>query len=164
MGSRDRMLVRRHCGCNPRWGDRLLQWATRAISDSLLSVRIVIGTGQLLTVSATSNADLFWGIKDAGFNYGVVTEATYRIYDFTNEGQAMSADMTFPASRNGSIWQLLKAFVGNQPSELALKVAVGFEPTTGVCRSLVSTDLLHTRSMNDHRCLDYGENMEKTGN
>ncbi|MCJ1397126.1 hypothetical protein MMC11_000318 [Xylographa trunciseda] len=102
------------------------------ISDSLHSVRMVTGTGELLTASATSNADLFWGIKGAGFNYGVVTEATYRVYNHTNGGEAMSADMMFPATFNGSIWETVKGFVGKQPKALSLNVAIGFEPTIGL--------------------------------
>lgn len=102
------------------------------ISDSLLSARIITGKGELLTASATSNSHLFWAIKGAGFNYGVVTEATFQLYDQTNGGEAMNADMMFPASANGSVWKAIAGFVGNQPKELSLNAAVVFRPGTGV--------------------------------
>ncbi|KAI4154349.1 MAG: hypothetical protein LQ340_001728 [Diploschistes diacapsis] len=102
------------------------------ISDSLLSARIITGKGELLTASATSNSHLFWAIKGAGFNYGVVTEATFQLYDQTNGGEAMNADMMFPASANGSVWKAIAGFVGNQPKELSLNAAVVFRPGTGL--------------------------------
>jgi FAD/FMN-containing dehydrogenase len=41
---------------------------------------VVTASGQILTVSATENADLFWGIRGAGCNFGVVTEFVLRLH------------------------------------------------------------------------------------
>ena len=41
---------------------------------------MVTASGQILTVSATENADLFWGIRGAGCNFGVVTEFVLRLH------------------------------------------------------------------------------------
>lgn len=41
--------------------------------DSLVSVRLVTADGRLITVSATSNPDLFWAIRGAGSNFGIST-------------------------------------------------------------------------------------------
>jgi FAD/FMN-containing dehydrogenase len=41
--------------------------------DNLLAVAIVTADGQVRTASQTENADLFWAVRGAGSNFGVVT-------------------------------------------------------------------------------------------
>jgi FAD/FMN-containing dehydrogenase len=49
-------------------------------SDNLLSVDIVTADGQFRTASATAHADLFWGVRGGGGNFGVVTSFEYQLY------------------------------------------------------------------------------------
>ena len=37
-----------------------------------------------MTASEDSNTDLFWALRGAGHNFGIVTEWEYRIYDINN--------------------------------------------------------------------------------
>ena len=87
---------------------------------------MISGTGEYLNVSRTKEPDLFWGMKGAGFNFGVVMSLTYQVYNATNAGQAMNADMTFSASQNGSLWNLTRTFVGHQPKELSIVFSVAY--------------------------------------
>jgi FAD/FMN-containing dehydrogenase len=48
--------------------------------DNLVSVDIVTADGQLQTVSATENEDLFWAVRGAGSNFGVVTSFEFRAH------------------------------------------------------------------------------------
>ncbi|KAL5042448.1 hypothetical protein BDW71DRAFT_211204 [Aspergillus fruticulosus] len=54
------------------------------IIDNLRSARVVVADGQVLTVSDTENADLFWAIRGAGQNFGVVVEFTFQAYKRPN--------------------------------------------------------------------------------
>lgn len=101
-----------------------------AISDSLASVDMVIANGTLITASEHENKELFWAIKGAGFNFGVVTSFTYNTYDYPNAGQAMTADMTFPATQNGTLWAFAKSWIGRQPKELSITFSILFDPAS----------------------------------
>lgn len=50
-------------------------------TDQLISARIVLADGTTTTVDESSNPDLFWGIRGAGHNFGVVTNVKIKIYD-----------------------------------------------------------------------------------
>lgn len=47
--------------------------------DNLLSVEIVTADGSVLTASEEENPDLFWGVRGAGSNFGVVTSMLFRM-------------------------------------------------------------------------------------
>jgi FAD/FMN-containing dehydrogenase len=48
--------------------------------DNVLAVDIVTADGQLRTASATENADLFWAVRGAGANFGVVTSFAFQLH------------------------------------------------------------------------------------
>ena len=97
--------------------------------DALVSVKLVTATGDLLTASTTENEDLFWGIRGAGFNFGIVTEATYKVFDTTYEGKVLEGDFAFPASANRSIFEIIKSYDETLPAELSLSVVLTYNAT-----------------------------------
>ena len=99
--------------------------------DGLLSVRMVTGTGAMIDVSATSNPDLYWGMRGAGFNFGIVTSATYQVYDRTNNGQTMNADFRFHASQNASLYEFARSYVGKQPDAFSIDIAIAYNKDFG---------------------------------
>jgi FAD/FMN-containing dehydrogenase len=48
--------------------------------DNVRSVQIVTADGQLRTASATENEDLFWAVRGAGSNFGVVTSFEFQLH------------------------------------------------------------------------------------
>jgi FAD/FMN-containing dehydrogenase len=48
--------------------------------DNLVSAEIVTAEGQVRTASATENPDLFWAIRGAGSNFGVVTSFEFQLH------------------------------------------------------------------------------------
>lgn len=51
------------------------------VIDNLLEVEIVLVDGSVVWASETVNEELFFGIRGAGVNFGVVTKFTYKAYD-----------------------------------------------------------------------------------
>ncbi|KAF2873888.1 FAD-dependent oxidase [Massariosphaeria phaeospora] len=100
------------------------------ITDALVSARVVTGVGNIVTASRTQNSDLFWGLQGAGFNFGVVVEATYEIYDLTNGGNVVNADYVFPAPANRSFYQAMKDVSATMPAELSLLSLLFYDPNT----------------------------------
>ncbi|KAF2788207.1 FAD binding domain-containing protein [Melanomma pulvis-pyrius CBS 109.77] len=48
--------------------------------DNILSMRVAIATGEVITVSKSSYPDLFWAMRGAGPNFGVVISATFNAW------------------------------------------------------------------------------------
>jgi FAD/FMN-containing dehydrogenase len=48
--------------------------------DQLLSVDLVTAEGELLRASEDENADLFWGVRGGGGNFGIVTEFRFNLH------------------------------------------------------------------------------------
>lgn len=46
--------------------------------DNVLSLRVVLASGDIVTVSSTSYPDLFWALRGAGPNFGIVLSATIK--------------------------------------------------------------------------------------
>ena len=51
-----------------------------AAVDNLLSVDLVTADGELVTASEDRDPDLFWGVRGAGGNFGIVTSFEYRLH------------------------------------------------------------------------------------
>ncbi|KAM7188985.1 hypothetical protein V8F33_010319 [Rhypophila sp. PSN 637] len=91
--------------------------------DALLSVRLVTSDGRLLQVSETSYPDLFWGIRGAGANFGIVTAATFRLHKTKSGGdggKVLNMDFVYTADRAPAYFKALETFRSRSvPANLA---------------------------------------------
>ncbi|KAJ4405223.1 hypothetical protein N0V91_005382 [Didymella pomorum] len=53
--------------------------------DNIISLRVVTSSGSVLTVDKSSNPDLFWALRGAGPNFGIVVSATVTALPATAE-------------------------------------------------------------------------------
>jgi FAD/FMN-containing dehydrogenase len=61
--------------------------------DNVASYEVVTAAGEVVHASANENAELYWGLRGGGGNFGVVSEFEFRIHPV--EPAALSADWTF---------------------------------------------------------------------
>ncbi|KAF2846305.1 FAD-binding domain-containing protein [Plenodomus tracheiphilus IPT5] len=53
--------------------------------DNIISLRVILATGDIVTASTTSYPDLFWALRGAGPNFGIVVSATVKSTPATTE-------------------------------------------------------------------------------
>jgi FAD/FMN-containing dehydrogenase len=51
-----------------------------ATCDNVISLDVVTADGEMLTASQEQNSDLFWAMRGAGANFGIVTSFRYRLH------------------------------------------------------------------------------------
>ncbi|KAK3933876.1 hypothetical protein QBC46DRAFT_430719 [Diplogelasinospora grovesii] len=68
-------------------GHGWLQGHYGLVADQIISYNVVLANGTLRTV--TDKDDLFWGLKGAGHNFGIVTSVVSKIYGSSQKGWAI---------------------------------------------------------------------------
>ncbi len=84
--------------------------------DNLRSVDIVTANGELVTASKTENADLFWGIRGGGGNFGVVTSFEYDLHPVGPE--VMAGIIFHPLYAARDVLRFYRDFTAAAPNEL----------------------------------------------
>ncbi|KAF2172597.1 hypothetical protein M409DRAFT_62371 [Zasmidium cellare ATCC 36951] len=108
-----------------------LQGERGLLLDALESVNIVTSKGKLVEASASNNKELFWALRGAGSNFGIVTSATYKLPKISNDGMYMNADFLFPAAANRSFFEILKATEKEMSSKLAINAVAAYNRQVG---------------------------------
>ena len=88
--------------------------------DNLLSTDVVSADGLLLTASETENADLFWGIRGGGGNFGVVTTFEYRLHPVGPE--VMAAAVMYPFEQATELLHAWREYTKQAPDEVTSEV------------------------------------------
>jgi hypothetical protein len=55
--------------------------------DYMTAATVVVGTGEIISCSATEHEDLFWAIRGGGSNFGVLIDMTFKPALLPNNGQ-----------------------------------------------------------------------------
>jgi FAD binding domain/Berberine and berberine like len=83
--------------------------------DNLLSVDMVTADGRVLRASATEHADLFWGVRGGGGNFGIVTAFEYQLHPV---GAVLAGKVVYPLSRAREVLRFYREYTSSAPDEL----------------------------------------------
>lgn len=86
--------------------------------DSLLSAEVVTAQGETVTASAEDNADLFWGIRGGGGNFGIVTSFAYRAHPVGPE--VLCGLVVHPGDAAPDVLRHYRTFCETAPDELTV--------------------------------------------
>jgi FAD/FMN-containing dehydrogenase len=87
-----------------------------ATVDNLLSADVVTAEGELVRASEEENADLFWGIRGGGGNFGIVTSFEYRLHQV---GPIVLAGQVFHLLDDApDVLRFYREFIADAPDEL----------------------------------------------
>jgi len=91
--------------------------------DNLRAVELVTADGGTTRASGSEEPELFWGIRGAGANFGVVTAFEFDLHPF---GPLLHRGVRiFPASHVHEVWSLFRDVAAAAPDELALIFSIG---------------------------------------
>lgn len=89
--------------------------------DNLLAVELVTGDGRLVRASEQEHAELFWGLRGGGGNFGVATAFEFRLHPV---GPDVFAGLVLhPADRGREVMALFRDVMRDAPAELSLACA-----------------------------------------
>ena len=92
-----------------RWG-----WT----SDTVVGVELVTADARLVRASSDENADLFWGLRGGGGNFGVVTGIDYEVHPVGPE--VVGGVVAWPAAAAPAVLELYRTLAAKAPPELTL--------------------------------------------
>jgi hypothetical protein len=80
--------------------------------DSILKLRVVTADGELRTIDATKEPDLFWAMRGAGPNFGIVTSAVVKAYPKpTEERSAWCGALIFSGDKVEQVVEAIQNLV-----------------------------------------------------
>ncbi len=94
--------------------------------DQLVSVDVVTAEGEFVKASESENADLFWGVRGGGGNFGIVTEFEFRL---NRVGPIVLAGPIFwPMEDAPSVLRFYRDWIAEAPDELMTIVVLRKAP------------------------------------
>jgi len=95
--------------------------------DNLMEV--VTADARVCRASEAENPELFWAVRGAGHNFGVVTEFTYRLHRVGPE--VMAGLAAYPLAEGARALRAYREYIAGAPDELSVYFLVGAAPPLG---------------------------------
>lgn len=114
----------------------------------MLSCRLVLADGSIVTASKDSHPDLFWAIRGAGHNFGIAVQATFQVYPQAYGAIHYTWDMEFELDQCDDVFGRLNEVHEKMPPDLAIFVLWNRQSKSGrkvsksLLRVVVTTGLL----------------------
>jgi FAD/FMN-containing dehydrogenase len=91
--------------------------------DNVVGVDVVTADGQLLHANAEENADLYWGVRGGGGNFGVVTNFEFKLHPM--QRTVVGGDILYPGSMVREVFETYREYGVTAPDLLYCDVFTG---------------------------------------
>ena len=86
--------------------------------DNLAAVELVTADGRLVRTSETEEPELFWGMRGAGWNFGIATAFEFRLHPFGPD--LHRGVLVFPATEIQAAWGVFRDYAPHAPDAVSL--------------------------------------------
>jgi FAD/FMN-containing dehydrogenase len=98
--------------------------------DALRSCDVVTADGEFVVANEQENADLFWGLRGGGGNFGIVTSFTFQLFPL---GPTVLAGLiAWPMADAPHVLRSLREFVAEAPDEVGIMANLRLAPALPV--------------------------------
>ena len=97
--------------------------------DNVTAVELVTADGRLVRASETEEPELFWGMRGAGWNFGIVTAFEFRLHEFgpnLNRGVLL-----FAADQVREAWAVFREYAPRAPETVSVIFGIDRGATDG---------------------------------
>lgn len=89
--------------------------------DNLISARVVLADGTVLSTDESHEPDLFWAIRGGGGNFGIVTRFEFKLHPVRD---VTAGVMLFPADKTALMLRALRDYAPDEPRDLTSMVLI----------------------------------------
>ena len=93
--------------------------------DNLLEADVVLADGSLVTANATENADLYWGLRGGGGNFGIVTSFLFQAHPVS---MVYAGPIFWDLKDAATVMRVYRDFLPGAPEELGTFVGLKTVP------------------------------------
>ncbi len=86
--------------------------------DNVAAVEIVTADGRLVRASETDEPELFWGLRGAGWNFGIATAFEFRLQPFGPD--LHRGVLAFPATHVQDVWAVFHDYALGAPDTVSM--------------------------------------------
>jgi len=104
-------------------------WLTRRYglaSDNLVGAEIVTADGSVVRASESENADLLWGLRGGGGNFGVVTSFEFRLFPLGP--MILGGPVFYPGEQAVEVLRSWRDATDDMPDDLTTLISLGSAP------------------------------------
>jgi FAD/FMN-containing dehydrogenase len=94
--------------------------------DNLLAVELVSADGRLLRADEREQAELLWGVRGGGGNFGVVTAFQFRLHEVGP--RVLAGPVLYPAEQAGEVLRRYRDWAVDAPDEVGTVVNLRLAP------------------------------------
>jgi FAD/FMN-containing dehydrogenase len=85
--------------------------------DNVAAVELATADGRLVRATETEEPELFWGLRGAGWNFGIATAFEFRLHPFGPD--LHRGVLTFPATQVGDLWDTFREYALHAPDAVS---------------------------------------------